>query len=157
MTDLEFKILSVVLSSGSPQWSAVVNLLIPTNKPSTVNSTLRCLMYEQKWICRTGGAAEPPFCYIRLTDDGEIALQAEEEQRKKLELAVQQQIQKEQAAKEENKRVIEAEESRHEKERKSDRRFQIFLAFLNAFLSFTAGLLAEHYIGIFQWILSLIK
>lgn len=76
------------------------------------------------------------------------ALQAQE-------LVRQENIRKEHSAIEENNRILEAERTSREKEKRSDRRFQLFLAIFQASLSFVAGILLEHFTGIVDFIIRL--
>ena len=92
--------------------------------------------------------------YLSITTLGVMELERLDERREQ-ELIRQENIRKEQEAKEDHKRELEAENAARKKEKRSDRRFQLILAILQALLSFSAGVLLEHFTGLVAIILRL--
>ena len=92
--------------------------------------------------------------YLSITTLGVKELERLDERREH-ELIRQENIRKEQEAKEDHKRELEAENTARKKEKRSDRRFQLILAILQALLSFAAGVLLEHFTGLVAIILRL--
>lgn len=64
-------------------------------------------------------------------------------------------VRREQAEEQQKLEQIAADKAERKAEQRTERVFQIFLAFLQALLSFAVGLLAEHYLGILNWLLAL--
>ena len=69
----------------------------------------------------------------------------------------QENIRKEKQAKDERYRELKQQQAAREKEKRSDRKFQIFLALMQALLAFVAGVLAEHFGGIINLVASFIS
>lgn len=69
----------------------------------------------------------------------------------------QENIRKEKQAKDERYRELKQQQADREKEKRSDRKFQIFLALMQALLAFVAGVLAEHFGGIINLVASFIS
>lgn len=151
MTNLEFKILTFAKEHQESAWADILNALHPEFSYEDIGAVADALMAD-KCLEKTSLVDRPPLCRVRLTRKGRLhlrQLQQEESDR-------QQQIRKEQSAEDEHKRILEEETARNAKEKRSDRRFQLFLALLQALLSFISGLLVEHFAGVVDWILSVL-
>lgn len=88
---------------------------------------------------------------LTITEDGVRGLERMEEEL----LTRQENLRKEQEEKEEKRRIFEAERTERKKEKRSDRRFQLFLAVFQAFLSVVSGVLIEHFFGIVDLVMRL--
>ena len=144
MTELEYKILSAISLAGTAQWSAVVNMFAADHSPITLDGILH-VMFDRKWICRTGGSSEPPLCYIRLDSAGLLALETEKSIR-----AVNIRAKQEQEI-EYSKQVI-ADKIERRAEKRADRISQILFAFLNTLLSILAGIVIEYHASVIELI-----
>lgn len=78
----------------------------------------------------------------------EIETRRQFEELQEQELLRQENLRKEKQAKDDHTRELKQQQADREKERRSDRKFQIFLAFLQALLTFVTGVLVEHYLGV---------
>lgn len=99
----------------------------------------------------------PPLCTVRLTTKGLDALMKADEMREKQESIRQENLRKVQEEKEEHRRILGTERTERNREKRSDRHFQLFLATFEAFLSLIVGILLEHFTGIVDFIIRLFR
>lgn len=132
MTELEYKILTAISLTGTTQWSAVVNMFASDHSPVMLDAILHTLL-DCEMICRTGGASEPPLCYIRLDHAGVLALQSESE--------------------------MAADVRRQNAKQEKQQRFENKIAVANVLvpiITFILGILTEHF-GIIEVLIELLK
>lgn len=87
---------------------------------------------------------------ISISDDGRLALR-----QLQTEASIRaENIRREQAQEQQKFEQITADKAERKAEKRAERAFQIFLSFLQAFLSFAVGLLAEHFFGILDLLLT---
>ena len=147
MTNFEFAILVFIHQNGSAAWSEVLRHF-PVDQIRDVDRTLVKLLDQDRFLEKTLPYDRNRHCRLRLTQQGFHAFCVKAEQLRKEESDRQEQVRKEQAAKDERNRMLEAEAARNAKEKRSDRRFHLMLALLQAILSFVTGILVEHFTGI---------
>lgn len=151
MTDRQYAIFSFIRSEETVDWVKILNTFKDGSSYQEIETILKFGL-KTGYIERTSVLDSPPLCKLKLTDEGAFALMAEDELRISQRLSREENIQKEQTAEKERNRILEAEATRRKEENRSDRRFQLLLAVFQAFLSFVAGLLVEHFTGIVEWI-----
>lgn len=156
MTDSEYKILSFIRTKNQIPWCDVLNEF--SIEPGIIGSDaiLRGALASGN-IEAIDAAEKPPHCSIRLTKKGIRTLLEAEEARAIQESLRQENIRKEQEKKEEDRRILEDEHTERNREKRSDHRFQVFLAIFEAFLSLIVGILLEHFTGIVDFIVRLLS
>ena len=144
MTDLEYEILSFVKSSGDVHWVSVLNAMYPAHSYKDTGDTLKHLVSNGTVkICVP--VDQPPNCSIQLSAEGGFALLEEISFRAE-------NVRKEEDALNDQNRIVAEEQANRKKEKASDRRFQLLLAFVQAILALVVGILVEHYAGIIDLI-----
>ena len=118
------------------------------------------LSEDQQWILRylqDEGIAQPRADiadgHYLLTEFGKRILKSYQ----KKSLVRAENIRREQEDKREQLQQIAADKAERKAEKRAEHVFQIFLALLQALLSFVAGIFVEHFTGISDFILNLIK
>ena len=151
MTNFEFSILVFIHQNQSATWTEVLRHF-PVEQISDVDRSLYKLLDGDCFLEKTIPSERHRHCRLRLSQLGFYAFCSKAEQLQKEASDRQEQIHKEQYAKEEHVRFLDAENARIAEENRSNRRFNLMLAFLQAFLSFVSGILVEHFAGIVKLI-----
>lgn len=156
MTELEHKILIYTESHSDVHWVQLLNDMHPDASYKDTDTVARGFLSDNL-LENTTPLEHPPHCRVKISGKGRLALLSENDRILKEESSRQEQIYKEQTAKDERNRLLEADAARNAKEKRSDRCFQLMLALLQAFLSFLTGILVEHFTGIAGLIVELFK
>lgn len=138
MTNREYKLLSYIRSKNTVKWIDVLNAFDPASEGRTNDAVLEIAL-DSGLIETPWPSEKPPRCSIRLTVKGILALLSTEEQLQKTA---------------EDAKKIACEEAKQEKQQRFENKIAI-ANLLIPLVTFVLGVLAEHYVGILNWILSL--
>ena len=153
MTDREFALLRFIKEQNHPTWAVVLNGFDPSD--AVENTAIMKALIKTGILRKLESASKPPFCRIKLTDEGFLLLRSEEEHRTRMAHLLQQDVQKEQASKEQIARALEAERSDRAEKDRADRHFQYKLSLFQALLVFIAGVVSSNLDRIVQFLASL--
>ena len=164
MTDFEYEVLQFIRTfHGNPRWTDVLNAFLPSHRDSDADRVLKILLSDGT-LENASPASTPPNCNLKLSDKAFLLLLEEQERREKLRLVQQENERKEnekqQADEQKENERFNREQSCKEADRKAEHAFQYKLTFLNAFLTFTSGLISGAILSnldrLIPWILSLL-
>lgn len=162
MTDFEYEVLQFIRTfDGNPRWIDVLNAFLPSHRDGDANRVLEILLSDGT-LENASPSSRPPRCTLKLSGKAFLLLLEDQERREKLRLVQQENERKEkqqQAAEKKERNRLAREDSRKEADRKAEHKFQYKLTFLNAFLTFTSGLISGAILAnldrIIPWIVSL--
>ena len=143
MTDLEYEILAFAKAGGEVHWVSVLNEMHSEHSYEDTGVALKHLVAVG--LLEICSADRPPYCSVRLSAEGGFALLEEISFRAE-------NVRKEEDARNDQHRIVAEEQAYRKKEKASDRRFQLLLAFVQAILALVVGILVEHYAGIIDLI-----
>lgn len=163
MSDFEFRILRYLHHEESPVlWSKLLNDFSPFAEPMETDSVLKSML-ASGIIRKTSVISDPHLCSVFLSDSAVLNLIQEEERRAKLESIRQENERKEnekqKAAEDKERNRLNWEQSCKDADRKAEHAFQYRLSFLNAFLTFSSGLVSGAVLAnldrLIRWLISL--
>lgn len=156
MTNLEYKILTYIKEKSEIHWIDLLNDFHPDFSYQDTGAVTQILL-DRGLLENLSPATPPPLCQLRLSDKGRITLLSEEDRLRREESLRQENMRREQAQEQQRLDQIVADKADRKAERRADRIFQIFLAFLNYLIPFILGGLAEHLTGFVDRILQFFK
>ena len=148
MTDLEYEILAFVSAGGEVHWVSVLNEMHPVHSYKDTDVTLKHLV--SVGLLEICSADRPPYCSVRLSDDGGFAMIEENSLRAD-------HISKEQNQKDEALQQAIREKADKKADRDAEHRFQAGLSFWNTVLGAILGAVLCNLDRIVPEVIDLIK